>query len=685
MPLDDRVIAISATFTAEAIEPGLAFWVSELGLESEIRFAGYSQLFQELLDPGGLLARNRGGFNIALVRLEDWLSAGVEDSTRRFLESVRSATAHFSSPLIVVVCPPTAEHAVELAASVRAIGDALRGLSWVHCILPDDVTSLYPVARIHDPHGNELGHLPYTPEFFTALATALARKIHAIAHPPFKVIALDCDETLWAGICGEDGPQAVQVDAPRRALQEFMLQRRREGMLLVLCSKNNEEDVAEVFASHPSMPLALRDFAALRVNWESKGANLSSLADELELGLDSFILVDDNPKECREAQAAVPQVLALPLPANPDSIPVFLRHVWAFDRPRVTAEDERRAELYTQRAARAQAQRSAASLEEFLASLELVVEIAPVRDEQLPRVAQLTLRTNQMNATCVRRTEAEIRKSGLECHTVTVRDRFGDYGLTGALLFRAEGDTLAVDTFLLSCRALGRGVEHRMVAHLGRIATERGLRSVRIPFLAAQRNRPAALFLQSIASERQGIFVLPAAHAANVVPRAAAPAEPAPAYDREPAPAPRRADYVRIATELRDPAAVLALIRGASRPAARNGHSIDPPRTSLERELTELWASVLNVPAVGIHDNFFELGGHSLLAVQLLSRVRQVCGVDVSLEVVYSGDFTVAELAQAIELKEIEQAGGEYQDLLRELEGLSDDEVRALLAEEQEN
>jgi acyl carrier protein len=144
----------------------------------------------------------------------------------------------------------------------------------------------------------------------------------------------------------------------------------------------------------------------------------------------------------------------------------------------------------------------------------------------------------------------------------------------------------------------------------------------------------------------------------------------------------RPANYLKIATELRTPAAVLERIRAAShRPA--HGAS-DPPRTPLERELAELWAGLLNVASVGVRDNFFDLGGHSLLAVQLLSRVRQVYNVELSLEVVYTGDFTVAELAKAVELKEIEQSGADYQDLLQELEGLSDEEVRALLAEEQD-
>jgi FkbH-like protein len=680
MPLDDRGIAISATFTAEAIQPGLAFWTAELGLEYDIRFAGYAQLFQELLDPSGLFARNRGGFNVALVRLEDLPAPG---SARDLLEAVRSAANRLASPLILAVCPPTPANAADFEARLRILCEGTRDLASVHCILPGEVTSLYPVAEIHDPDGEELGHLPYTPEFFVALATAIARKIHAIANPPFKVIALDCDETLWAGICGEDGPQGVAIDPPRQALQEFMAARRREGMLLALCSKNNPEDVEEVFAAHPEMPLSLRDFAAQRINWESKGTGLAALAAELELGLDSFILVDDSAKECNEAQAAAPQVLALPLPAEPSEIPLFLRHVWAFDRPRVTAEDQRRAELYAQQADRARARRAAGTLEEFLASLQLAVEIAPMRTDQLARVAQLTQRTNQMNATCVRRSEAEVVSSGLECHVVTVRDRFGDYGLTGVVMFAAGENALVVDTFLLSCRALGRGVEHRMVAHLGRIALERGLQQVRIPFRATQRNRPAALFLESL-----GADALPAAAAAAVTYHPSAAVNRTSEFTEDASRSsilPRRIDYVKIATELRDPGAVLERIRAASRQHRPANKAPDPPRTALERELTELWAALLNVPAVGIHDNFFELGGHSLLAVQLLSRVRQICGVDLSLEVVYSGEFTVAELAKAVELKELESSGGEYQDLLRELEGLSDEEVRALLAEEQDS
>jgi FkbH-like protein len=685
-PQETCSLAIGATFTAEALEPVLNFWFSELGLACPIRFAGYGQVFQQLLDPNSLLAANRG-YNLVLVRFEDWREAGMADSAARLAESVRGAAPRFHAPLLIVICPSAAGGA-EAGAAEQSLAQALAGLAGVSLLRPADVASLYPVAEIHDPHADELGHLPYTPLYFAALASSIARRIHALAAPPFKLIALDCDDTLWAGICGEDGPTGVILDQPRRALQEFLAERKRQGMLLALVSKNNEEDVLETFRAHPEMPLALEDFVARRINWEPKSANLAALAADLSLGLESFILVDDNPKECRETQAAQPEVLALPLPPDPRDIPAFLTRVWAFDRAAVTAEDVRRSELYRVEAQRSVVRRSAASLDEFVASLNLAIDIAPLTPAQIPRVAQLTQRTNQMNTSLIRRTESEIRAMPEECLTASVRDRFGDYGLTGVAIFRARDASLVVDTMLFSCRVLGRGVEQRALAHLGQLARRRGLDSIVIPFRKGPRNRPAELFLNSIAAARDGVYRLSpdeidAAIAAGT--RKAVPADhSAPAVEAPESRANGRPDYVRIATELATAEAVLEHARNAAAPAAVvRRATAHPPRTPLETQLAALWAELLRLPSVGVNENFFELGGHSLLAVQLLSRVRQFFGVDLSLEVVYSGDFTVAELAKAVELKEIEQTGASYQDLLRELEDMSDDQARALLAEEQ--
>jgi FkbH-like protein len=676
-------LAISATFTAEAIQPALSFWFGEVGLGWDVRFAPYNQVFQQLLDPASLLARNAAGANAVLVRFEDW-GPGAGQHAVRLLDALRAVTV----PVVLVVCPPTPAHAGESECGVELLRRGLAGMTHVHLIAPEDLDALYPVAEPLDPHADQLGRVPYTPLYFAALGTMLVRKLHAVRSAPFKVIALDCDDTLWQGICGEDGPHGVVLDPPRRALQEFMRVQREAGMLLALCSKNNEDDVAETFAAHPEFPLAYSDFAARRINWEPKSANLASLAEELSLGVDSFILVDDNAKECTETQSACPDALALPLPVDPDEIPAFLQHVWAFDHARVTEEDRRRSALYEQQAARTRLARSATNLEEFVTSLGLQVRIAPLVPELLPRAAQLTQRTNQMNCTSIRRTEAALQQlAPAECLTVDVADRFGSYGVTGLVVFRTLDTSLEVDTFLLSCRVLGRGVEHRVLARLGEIASERGLEGIRLLYSPTARNRPARLFLESVArTDEGGVYYVTAAAAAAVRyrPGKAKPVPGAASSEPAPATAPRtRIDYAELAA-LRDPATIYGRIQAARPAAATPRAGTARPRTLLEQELAALWCELLHLPELGIHDNFFEFGGHSLLAVQLLSRVRQMCGVDLSLEVVYSGDFTIAELAKAVELKEIEQAaGGEYQDLLQELEGLSDAEVRELLAQEE--
>jgi FkbH-like protein len=711
-------LVVCATFTAEPIADVLSFWATELAWRCDVQFAPYNQVFQQLLDSASLLAGNRNGVNLALVRFEDWLRsatspaspADLEDPAGQLLAALRSAANSLPSPLMVCLCPPSPAFLADPArrdfhqSMERRVAASLVDLSTVHLVTVAELNELYPVAEVHDPHADDLGHVPYTPEFFAALGTLLVRKIHALRLPPYKAIVLDCDDTLWKGVCGEDGPQGIVLDPARRALQEFMAAQHAAGRLLCLASKNNLADVLDTFRMNPRMPLRLDHFTSWRINWEPKATGLAELAEELELSLDSFILVDDNPKEVSEVQASHPEVLGLALPAEADEIPVFLRHVWAFDHLRPTDVDQARTLLYRQQFERGRARKQAASLEEFLASLQLEVRIAPPLAGDLARVAQLTQRTNQMNFTTIRRTESEIQAflaSGeAECLAVHVRDRFGDYGLTGVMIFRAGPRDLLVDTFLLSCRALGRGVEHRMIASLGRIAAERGLAAVDTPFVRTQSNLPALLFLESVGLVFQNVdsgnlsFCFPAAHAEGIRYQPGRPTRTTAAVMNGSVPEPspessannaRRIPYVRIATELRDVGQILRRMRGIAPSYAAARVPATSPRADLERRLRQIWAETLGIEPPGTADDFFNLGGHSLLAVQLMSRVRKEFDVELSLELVYSGAFTVTALAEAIELKEFERSGSEeYAALLREMEGLSDQEVRELLAREDE-
>jgi FkbH-like protein len=684
-----RTLAVAATFTAEPVAEALDFWMEELGFPARVRFAPYGQVFQALLDPAALFARNRRGANVVLVRFEDWERADADELAR----ALREAGARHAVPCLVVICPPSvAFRADTVRADLHAgfeeqLAAALAGAPGVHLALSGDLSALYPVAAAHDPHADEAGRVPYTPELFAALGTLVARRLHALWSPPAKVLVLDCDQTLWKGVCAEDGPLGVEIDPPRRRLQETALARRAAGMLLCLCSRNEEEDVREVFARRPDMPLAWEHLAAWRVNWGPKSANLRALAAELRLGLDSFVVLDDDPVACAEMEAGCPEALVLP---------AFLDHVWAFDAAPATAEDRKRAAFYRAETEREGLRRAAPTLADFLAGLGLEVRFTGVADspESLARAAQLTQRTNQWNATAVRRTEGEIRdflRQGGEGFLVGVRDRFGDYGQVGLALWRTAGGALSVDTLLLSCRALGRGVEHRLLARLGGTALERGLATVEVPFRPTARNRPAAEFLNATGAAYRDaageglLFRYPAAVAAGLELRVEELPEPE-LFDaaEEPVAAPRR-PLGRIAAELATASQVLAALRarrGGIAPGLPGGSAA--PRTPTEERVAEIWRDLLGVREIGVDDHFFDLGGHSLLATQVISRVREAFGVEVPLAALFEEAPTVANLARAIARHQVEQADeAEIAAALAELDELSEEEIRALLVSEE--
>jgi FkbH-like protein len=694
--------AISATFTAEPIEPVLTFWGRQLLTPFEIRFAPYNQVAQTLSDPTREFAANQHGVNVLLIRLEDLAQFDAPDTiTLSRLEAnlievirlVRESLSRMGVPLIFALCPPSPaflavparrEFAHEMALRVRSMLEETPGILFLS---HEEIQRVYPVEEPSSAAGERLGRIPYTELYFTALGTALVRLTHGLFSAPFKVIALDCDNTLWKGICGEDGPQGVVIDPARRRLQEFMREQQESGMLLAMASKNNQADVLETFAQHPEMPLQLHHFVSWRLNWDAKSANLSSLASELSLGVDSFVLVDDNPKECAEVADRVPEVLALALPAAESEIPHFLEHIWAFDHVVITEEDRNRSAHYKTALEFGRELKQASSLESFVQLLDLRVQIHPCAAEQLGRVAQLTARTNQFNFTTIRRTESEIAAlladGGMECLTVDVSDRFGDYGLTGVVLFSANDDALVVDTLLLSCRVLGRGVEHRVLAHLSGEALRRGLHTVTASFRFTRKNEPARRFLQEIGAhlektttEHEFICRLSAAKMLDLEWKPAmdeSTSNPVTAAASKPA-VHKRPDYSRIARTLSTPIQILEAVRGEA-------GQLDRDIQDTEARLARIWSELLQKPAIAATDNFFDLGGHSLLAVLLIVRVRETFGVELAVDDVYSVNLTLGELANRIEAYQLGDSAA-YQALYAEIESLTDDQVKQFLAAE---
>ena len=651
-PAERCTVVVAATFTAEPLADVVDFWSAELNLPVDIRFADYGQVFQQLLDPASLMAQNTSGLNVLAVRLEDWdpgsygtattddLMTKVDD----FATVVASAAERARVPLLVAICPPpSARDESSRHEHLRTdLADRLAEIRGVQVLAADRLLKTYQLETYDDPGIVAHGHVPYRPAFFAALGTEIVRNLRAAEAPPFKVLALDCDGTLWNGVVGEDGPLGVVVDAPRRAVQEFALAQREAGMLLCLCSKNAEEDVIAALEHHPDMLLRPNHFAATRINWNAKSENLRSLARELNVGVDSFVFLDDNPVECGEVSARCPEAVVVGLPDQATRIPGFLANVWAFDRLGRTQEDSQRARFYEQSTAREGLRSASVTFAEFISSLRLEVRIFATGPENLPRIAQLTQRTNQFNNTTIRRTEQQVAQalsSGAECLAVEVRDRFGDYGLVGVVLSSSRDDAMELETLLMSCRALGRGVEHRVLAHVGEAALARGLSVVRIPFVATAKNQPLFDFLRNVGArpvEERGDttrFELNARQAAAVS------FDPGRAHDVSPAPGnedavpltpgpgsafrldPER--FAHIAATAHTAEQISAQIATSARRQRPEGPTAYvAPRTPMETTLADLWAEALHLDRVGVFDDFFALGGSSLQATVLVNRLQ---------------------------------------------------------------
>jgi FkbH-like protein len=678
---EGRQVVLAATFTSEPVAEPFAACQAVAGLDVTLRFAPYHQVFQQLLTPGSALRQNTTGANVLLVRLEDFLrnrrdgedlEAGSDhDFLRRTGEELSRAILEFAQhsavPLLVGLPLGSAEPSSELGATLReataALVEAVSASERV-TVLTDDRFACWSLDRPLDPVRDRLAHIPYSRHYCAAIAATLARELHRLFVPPHKVLVLDCDNTLWRGVVGEDGPEGLTFPPGLLALQRFAVEEYARGTLICLCSKNVEPDVFEVFEKRSEMLLRREHVVAFRINWEPKAENLVALAEELNLGLDSFVFVDDNPLECEQVRAALPEVLTVELPAEVE-LEWWLRNFWPFDRGVVTLEDTRRTALYRQNAERRRYESSAPDIESFLAGLKLEIELAPPTEAEWARVAQLTHRTNQFNFTTLRRTESELRTlvdAGAIALRVHVSDRFGDYGLVGVIVARAAGNELSVDTLLLSCRVLGKGVEHAMLRHLGELAGARGLAHVTVPYRKTGKNEPARAFIESVAAaHRFGsgdelAYRLPASFAAAIRHRAgadpeavlaAAQAESLPKRPKAVVSSDKSTRYRRLAEVLRGPAPLFELCleqRLRARPLAGPA---TPPAGEHEIRLLELWENLLATRGLGVEDDYFELGGTSLQAVQLFAEIAAELGVELPLTTILEAP-TVRELAKRL-------------------------------------
>lgn len=349
-----------------------------------------------------------------------------------------------------------------------------------------------------------LGNIEFSPEFQEVLAHKCLTWVRLCKRTPYKCAVVDLDDTLWGGVVGELGPNGITLarhgpGSEFRDFQHALFDLYETGVLLAINSKNNPEDALEALDGHPDMRLRREHFAAMQINWQDKATNMRAIAEELNIGLDSLVFFDNSPVERGWVRDQLPEVLVPELPEDPAYYASFLEAMDVFERPTLTEEDRQRAAMYAQQRERKTLEQSTSSLAEYLKQLDIELTIAPVDPSTLPRAAQLCGKTNQFNLTTRRHDEGALRammeSPDHEVYVVSVQDRYGSNGITGVAILRFEERACYLDTFLLSCRVLGRRVEDSFLAVLMESASRRAEKVIG-EYIPTRKNRQTASFYE---------------------------------------------------------------------------------------------------------------------------------------------------------------------------------------------
>jgi FkbH-like protein len=517
--------AILRSFTVEPIVPIWKACALTNGVDLTIHLGEFNAYSQELLDGDSPVYAFHPETLILAVQTRDivpelWkTSVGadvVERVSHQFAGLVRAFRARTQANLVIhsLEMPPAAAQGVyesqveeNQAWAVESINRNLRRLAGefrgVYVLDYDGLVSRHGRDHWGDARKWLTVRLPIAAGNLVAVAREWMRFLAPLAGRVAKVVAVDLDNTLWGGVIGEDGMAGIQLGpeypgAAYQALQQALVDLTGRGILLAIASKNNLADAMEALRTHPGMLLRPEHFAAMRIDWNEKSQSLREIAAELSLGLDAIAFLDDNPVERQRVREEVPEVMVVELPADPMAYARAVRDYPAFERLAISEEDRHRTKYYVADRQRAALEQSADSREDFYRSLEQEAEIAPVHVLTLARVAQLTQKTNQFNLTTKRYTEQQIeelvRRPDWQVLSIKVRDRYADNGLVGVAITHDRGGVCEIDTFLLSCRVIGRTVETALLAYLAEEGRDRGLRCLEGWFLPTKKNAPARDF-----------------------------------------------------------------------------------------------------------------------------------------------------------------------------------------------
>jgi FkbH-like protein len=495
-------LGVVSNATLDLVLPSIPAAAIRHGVVVDVVTTPYDQVEQQVLDPRStinaarcdavLVALDYRGLQFEFVSNPSAAAERVSATLNRFRNIVEALRLHGGAPAIIQTIPTPAvalfgNYERRVAGSVRSLLEEVnRGLV---SLAAETGCYIFDVAALAERIGTDAWFdpvhwaaykLPFAADCELVYADMLGRLLGSIRGKSRKCLVLDLDNTIWGGVIGDDGVEGIKIGQGNAlgeaflAVQSLALALRDRGVILAVCSKNTEEIARQPFRNHPDMLLKETDISVFQANWLDKASNLEAIAKKLNIGLDTLVLLDDNPAERAQVRAALPMVGVPELPADPSWYPWYLASAGYFEATTYSSEDALRSASYAADGQRAEVMAKARNLGDYLTSLDMAITMTPFDERSRQRITQLINKTNQFNLTTRRYTEAEVAACQNDPRTYTLQvrlqDKFGDLGMIGVIIGRLvktrSGNDLVLDTWLMSCRVLGRKVEEAMLAEV---------------------------------------------------------------------------------------------------------------------------------------------------------------------------------------------------------------------------
>lgn len=525
-PLSDFHLGILGNATTNLFSAALPGVAARYGLSLTITEGEYNQIVQEALDPQSAI--NTAKPDAVLLVLDHrnmgFGNSGGAEEALDFVKMVRDGLADgCGAPVIFqsLACPPEPLFGsfdyldtATLRRQILAYNTGLAELATEYGDYFLDTAGLAETVGTQnwqEPAHWHLYKLPFSPAMLPIFLDHLARVLGAIRGKSRKCLVLDLDNTLWGGVIGDDGMDGIKLGQGDGAGEAFLeVQKmaralRERGIILAVCSKNEDAIAREPFKSHPEMVLSLDDISVFVANWTDKATNLEAIADQLDIGLDAMVFLDDNPAERAQVRAELPMVAVPEIGDDPSFYVRTVLNAGYFEAVSFSDEDRNRAGLYAANAARSNLKKGSRNIDAFLESLAMKIDIGPFNDVNMGRVTQLINKTNQFNLTTKRHTQAEVEAFAGQADTITLQarlvDRFGDNGIISVVMARLAGKNCDITNWLMSCRVLGRRVEEAILQELVTCARQKGATRLIGHYIPSEKNAMVADHFRNLGFE----------------------------------------------------------------------------------------------------------------------------------------------------------------------------------------